>query len=226
MSKQDIRCVDVWPPLLRLAHWLMAAGVSFQLVSAWVIANSTADLGFWRDYHLIVGQLMVFVLLLRGWLLLQRGTGGWRSFVPTRAQLDGAGQMLKFYMSLFRFPLPNWYAYNPLWQLVYPLMLACTVLAVVSGLLHDSTTQVFGVDAAAVHGAATSLLGALVLLHIATAVLQDWKGRGATTSAMLNGRRYFHIESEGAVAPPRGAAEVRIDPASIGKRPSDWRPPG
>lgn len=223
MNKQDIRCIDVWPPLLRLAHWLMAAGVSFQLISAWIIANTTADLSFWQDYHLMVGQLMILVVLFRGWLLFQQGVGHWRSFKTSTAQLEGAGQIVKFYMSLFRFPLPNWFAYNPLWLMVYPIMLLFILLAVVTGVFHGHSIPLFGLNMADIHEAVTTALYVMLLLHIATAILQDWKGKGGSVSAMLNGRRYFHIEPESASQPlGQSGTEVHISADSISKKPSDW----
>lgn len=225
MTPNDIRCISVWPPLLRLSHWLMAAGVTFQLVSAWIVANTTADLGFWQDYHLMIGQLMILVVLFRAWLLLQKGVGHWHSFKTSKAQMNGAGQILKFYMSLFRFPLPNWFAYNPLWQMVYPFMLLFVLLAVVTCVMHGSSIQLFGTSMADLHGGVTSTLYVLVLLHVATAILQDWKGKGGSISAMLSGNHYFHVETEHTVQQVgrTGGVEVHIPAESITKRPSDWK---
>ena len=225
MTPNDIRCIAVWPARLRLSHWLMAAGVTFQLVSAWIVANTTADLGFWQDYHLMIGQLMILLVLFRAWLLLQKGVGHWRSFKTSKAQLDGAGQILKFYMSLFRFPLPNWFAYNPLWQMVYPFMLLFVLLAVITGAMHGSSIHLFGASMAELHGGATSTLYVLVLLHVATAILQDWKGKGGSISAMLNGNRYFHVDTEQAAQQVGSAdgVEIHIPADSIKKRPSDWK---
>lgn len=225
MSNNDIRCISVWPPLLRLSHWLMAAGVSFQLISAWIVANTTSDLAFWQDYHLMVGQLLILVVLFRGWLLFQQGVGNWRNFKTSKAQLEGAGQMMKFYMSLFRFPLPSWFAYNPLWQMVYPAMLLFVLLAVITGVLHSSSMHLLGASMSEVHATVTTVLYVLVLLHVATAILQDWKGKGGSTSAMLNGRRYFHVDTEQAAQQVGGSGgvEVHIPASSIKKKPSEWK---
>lgn len=200
----------------------MAAGVFFQFSSAWIITNTIADFSFWQDYHLIIGQLMVLVLALRAWLLFQKGVGHWRSFKTNKTQLEGAGQIIKFYMSLFRFPLPNWFSYNPLWQMVYPAMLFFVFLAVFTGVMHDSSLHILGFSMRDMHSSSTSLLGTLVLLHAATAILQDWKGKGGSISAMLNGNRYFHVEPEKVAQQlPSGGTEVRISVGSIKKRPTD-----
>ena len=218
-SSPEIRCVTVWPPLLRLSHWLLAAGVSFELISAWIINNTTADLSFWQDYHLMIGQLLIFVIGLRIYLLVQRGVGHWSGFKSSKTQLQGAGQMLKFYMSLFRFPLPNWFSYNPLWQLVYPFMMLFVLLAVVTGVLYNSGISLAGLAMPELHSTCTSAVSILVLLHVATAILQDWKGKGASISAMLSGDRYFHVDSQSVTQQvSKNSTEIRISADNIKKK--------
>lgn len=172
----------------------------------------------------MVGQLMILVLALRLWLLWQRGAGHWRSFVVSKVQLSGAGQMLKFYMSFFRFPLPNWFAYNPLWQMIYPLMLLLVLVAVITGVLHNNASQLLGYSMAELHAGCASLVSLLVLLHIGTAIAQDVKGKGGSISAMLNGNRYFHVGENNASNPPAdNGVEIHISVDNIKKRPSDWK---
>ena len=75
MQQENIRYVLVWSGWIRLIHWLMAAGVLFLFASAWAIQHGNVDYEFWRDWHMIVGQLLlitvaarvILMFLLPGW---------------------------------------------------------------------------------------------------------------------------------------------------------------
>jgi len=108
MQQENIRCVLVWSSWLRLSHWVIAGGVIFQIVSAWALAHDA-------------GQIISMALFLRVILLFFPGSSNWRAFIPERSQVQAMVQMIKFYLSLARFPLPSWYAHNPLWLPVYPV---------------------------------------------------------------------------------------------------------
>lgn len=211
MLEEKIRYVAVWPAAIRATHWLLAAGLVFQLSSGWLGGRVVDDPDFWRDWHVMVGQALLLVLLVRLGLLFGRGTGHWRAFVPSRQQLAGARQTLVFYLSLGKAPLPNWYAHNPLWQLLYPLVLLLLLLAAVSGLLHDAPYLFAGASPARVHGLAAGLLAILAVAHVAAVFLHDLRAKGAFVSAMINGHRYFHVSIQpGAVHPPAGGQSVDV----------------
>ena len=101
-------------------------------------------------------------------------------------------QMVKFYLSLARFPLPNWYAQNPLWLPVYPIFFLVLAGCAVSGLLYNTSHIFFGNPMYELHGALAGLIVTFSIFHIATVLLHDLKGKGAFISAMVNGFRYFH----------------------------------
>ncbi|HHJ36357.1 MAG TPA: cytochrome b/b6 domain-containing protein, partial [Gammaproteobacteria bacterium] len=101
-------------------------------------------------------------------------------------------QMIKFYISFSRYPLPNWYAHNPLWLPLYLLMFLVLAGCVISGLLYDTSGSFFTLPMFELHGALASLIIFSSLLHIITVFLHDLKGKGAFISAMVNGFRYFH----------------------------------
>ena len=223
MLEERIRYVPVWSGALRALHWLLAAGVAFQLASGWLVQRLAGDPTAWRDWHLMVGQALLLVLAARlALLLFGRGSAGWASFRLTGAVIGGARQTLLFYASLGRAPLPDWYAHNPLWLFLYPLLLLAVLAAVASGLLHDAPYRVAGVSLPALHGAAAGLAGALAAAHVAAVVLHDWKGRGAFVSAMINGNRYFHVRPgpDGAPGPaPRQGVNVTFDRAGRDGKP-------
>ena len=192
MQQENIRYVLVWSTWLRLSHWLIAGGVLFQISSAWALAHDEADYDFWLDWHLITGQVLLITLALRVILLFFPGSANWRAFIPERSQFRAMLQMLKFYLSLGRFPLPNWYAHNPLWLPVYPVFYLVLAGCLLSGLVYDGSHIVFGTPMYELHAALSGLIAMFSIFHIVTVFLHDLKGKGACISAMVNGFRYFH----------------------------------
>jgi Ni/Fe-hydrogenase 1 B-type cytochrome subunit len=192
MQQEKIRYVKVWSAWLRLSHWLIAAGVLFQFFSAWALAHDEADYSYWLDWHIITGQVILITLALRVIMLFFPGSGNWRALIPERSQLSAMLQMIKFYLSLGRFPLPNWYAHNPLWTPIYPVFYLVLAGCLFSGLLYNSSQIVFGTPMYELHAALAGLITMFSIFHIVTVFLHDLKGKGACISAMVNGFRYFH----------------------------------
>lgn len=196
MQQENIRYVLVWSGWLRLSHWLIAAGVLFQITSAWAIGHDNADYTFWLDWHLISGQIILMALALRVVLLFSPGSSNWRTLFPEKSQLQAMVQMIKFYLSLARFPLPNWHAHNPFWLPLYLLMFFVLAACSVTGLLHDSPKIIFGFPMVELHSALATVITIFTIFHIVTVFLHDLKGKGAFISAMVNGHRYFHFTSQ------------------------------
>jgi Ni/Fe-hydrogenase 1 B-type cytochrome subunit len=196
MQQENILYVLIWSGWLRLSHWLIAAGIVFQVTSAWAIGLNNADYTFWLDWHLITGQIILVALALRSVLFFVPGSSSWRAFIPEKSQLQAMLQMIKFYLSLTRSPLPNWYAHNPLWQPFYLLMFIVLAACSITGLLHDSPKIIGGFTMVKLHSALTSMIIILSIAHIASVFLHDLKGKGAFISAMVNGHRYFHFTNQ------------------------------
>ena len=74
----QIKRVAVFSTAQRLSHWLISAGTSFLLISAWLIQHSDVDMIVWIDWHIMVGQTLSLVLAFRVYLLLIPGSGHWR----------------------------------------------------------------------------------------------------------------------------------------------------
>ncbi len=109
MQQEKIRYVLIWSGWVRLIHGLITAGVLFLFVSAWALQLGAVDYDFWRDWHTIVGQLLIITVVARVILMfLLPGSASWRAFLPDKAQWEGMKQMALFYLSFARFPLPNW----------------------------------------------------------------------------------------------------------------------
>lgn len=194
MMTPPIRYVRIWSGWLCAAHWLIACGVVFELLSAWALTQQPADPEFWRDWHLMIGQLVALAVLLRLALLFLPGSSHWRSLVPKRGQWAAIRHTLRFYLSLARAPLPAWYAHNPFWAPLYLLVLAVLLGTVTSGFTHDLSWQVAGTRLATLHALFGKTLAWFCVAHVLAAALHDWKGDGALISAMFSGKRYFHIQ--------------------------------
>ncbi len=222
MQQENIRCVLVWSSWLRLSHWVIAGGVIFQIVSAWALAHDEANAAYWLDWHLITGQIISMALFLRVILLFFPGSSNWRAFIPERSQVQAMVQMIKFYLSLARFPLPSWYAHNPLWLPVYPVFYLVLAGCVISGLLFNTSHIFIGNPMYELHGALSGLIVTFSIFHIATVFLHDLKGKGAYISAMVNGFRYFHYtgvnDKDGGNVPGEKSGKQSISVDSIKKQ--------
>lgn len=188
MNKEEIKAVRVWGGWLRICHGLIALGIGFQIISAWLIAHANVDLDFWHDWHLMTGQGLLIAFLFRLYLFSQPGSGHWRALIP---RLSGMKATAMFYLSLTRLPLPKWHAHNPLWKPIYIIMFVLLAISLMTGVLHGQPLA--GVPIQSAHDTSAWLLGILSLGHIVATVLHDWKGRGSDISAMINGYRYFHL---------------------------------
>ena len=194
--QENIRYILVWSGWLRLTHWVIAAGVLFQITSAWAITHQNADILFWRDWHIISGQAVLIALMLRAVMLFFPGSGHWSSLLPNRADRNSIVQMFKFYLTFARFPLPNWYAHNPLWKPLYLLFFVLLASCLLTGIFQDAPYRVAGYALLELHKMLAQIITLFVVTHVVAVFLHDLKGKGAFTSAIINGYRYFHISDQ------------------------------
>ncbi len=183
----QINRIEIFTRAHRITHWLIAAGVIFQLVSAWLVQNANVDVLAWADWHVMIGQALILPILFRVYLLIIPGSGHWRLLIPTREQRHVLIQTLRFYASLGRLPCPDWYAYNPLWQPVYLLMTFVLLLTTLTGFVSGVSLAM-----SAYHALLASIVFYFALAHVFFVILHDARGNGAQISAMLNGYKYFH----------------------------------
>ena len=220
MEPETIRYVKIWSGWLRLAHWTIAPGVLFGLASGWALAHDGVDPAFWYDWHIMIGQLTALAVALRVVLLFVPGSSHWRALLPGRTDRQAMVEMLKFYLSLARTPLPAWYAHNPVWKPFYLLNLAVLVACVATGQFREAPWRVFGLAPDALHAWLGGCIALFTLAHVIAVFLHDLKGRGALISAMVSGWRYFHVTRQGkvedAVFGRRTTAEVSLD--SLGRQ--------
>ena len=134
----------------------------------------------------LIGNLNLLAVLLRLGLMFVPGSSHWRALIPRKNHWQAVAQMLKFYLSFGRFPLPNWFSHNPLWLPIYSVMYLLLLGALLTGLVQGIFFSV--------HQLLSNILMWLVIGHIVAVILHDLKGQLATISGMINGFRYFHFE--------------------------------
>jgi Ni/Fe-hydrogenase 1 B-type cytochrome subunit len=206
MKVIPIQRVRVWSGALRLTHWALALCVLALLASGWVLSAGLMEKPQpWRDLHVTAGAVLGLALLSRIVLLIagRTPTDRWRDVLPLNPrQWRGMRDMLVFYLSLGRVPLPTWYGHNLLWGPLYLLLFAVLGMAVVTGLLiarHDpqSLLQVaatpwwLGWTLPEWHAGLAWITGGFAVTHVLSVFLHDARGTASEISAMVNGHKIF-----------------------------------
>jgi Ni/Fe-hydrogenase 1 B-type cytochrome subunit len=208
----DFQRVSVWSQWMRLAHWSIALSVLTLIATGWLVGSAPSVAAGASDLHGYAASVLMAGLALRIWLLFaDKGVGGWEALVPARANLPAMKQMLVFYLTLGKAPLPNWYAHNPLWVPLYALLYLFLVVMAVTGIFMEEQPLVAGFYLPSIHLAFAKIITVLTVLHLATAVLQDIKGKRGDVSAMLNGYKLFESQKPDSVEFMRQSPGVSID---------------
>ncbi len=194
MDSTTVKRVSVWSGALRLSHWLMAGSVLVLLATGGLLGSGSDRNVQWLDYHILSGYVLGIGLLLRVYLLFfGRGADTLADLIPRREQRAAAINMLRFYLSLGRQPLPNWYAHNPFWQPVYLFLLVLLLMQVLSGWFTDAPYLIAGMKITAWHELGATGIALFCGMHIVAVFLHDLKGTGSDVSAMISGHRIFVI---------------------------------
>ena len=200
---EEIQMAEVWPPIIRLLHLLMAAPVTILIVTgllmhSGMILNDVLHQHLLNIWHLPSGHVLMGVVLVRLVLLvIRRDVAGWRALMPDK--IDDIFKVAMFYLSLARMQLPAYFAHNPLWKILYLAMYLLLAVQVFTGFLLESAwlRSVFRTDSSTAlmqHQSLLEVLLVMVVLHIITALLHDWKSPTGSISSMVNGNKFFHIE--------------------------------
>lgn len=215
MSAIPVQRIRIWSTALRLTHWLLAGSVLTLLSSGWLLDIETPSGSIhWRDVHLTAGYLCAMVLAVRIALLFAGGapTDRWRDCLAlTRQHWLGMRDMLIFYVSLGRAPLPGYYGHNPLWGPVYLLLFGVVGGAIASGLIlasidparlrqPEAAPHWLAYTLPEWHAALATIVGAFAALHILSVFAHDARGTSSEISAMVNGHKIF--------LPPRSAKDI------------------
>ncbi len=160
------------------------------------------DALFWSEWHYIVGQVIVFLLLARVALFFQQGNSHYSRYKVGAKDVAVIKNTLKFYLSLARTPLPAWFAFNPVWRVLYAIFYIILVVLAISG-LAPSNALFLGVYWPSVHQSLAMAINVWLVLHVLAAFMHDWKSHVNRISAMINGVIYFEVESTNSEIPPQ-----------------------
>ena len=193
MQAMTVSRVLVWSRWLRLAHWTMALSTLGLLLTGWLMNADPLLAIDARDYHYMLSALLLPALALRGYLLFfGKGTDLLEACEPDRHRLRQSLEVLKFYLSLGRSPLPKWFSHNPLWGPLDLMVLAFLLIACFSGLLLlNELTYLGPLSNHDLHALSNIVIGVFVLLHLPAVFSHDLIGKGSDISAMINGYRVF-----------------------------------
>ncbi len=153
------------------------------------------DAVFWLEWHHIVGQFIVLLLLARVVLFFQQGNSHYSRYKISSKDSQTIKETLKFYLSLAHTPLPAWFAFNPLWRALYAIFYIMMILMAFSGLV-SSSHLVLGIYWPSVHQSLATLINAWLVLHLLAVFVHDWKSTVNRISAMLSGVAYFEVDGD------------------------------
>lgn len=195
MQSETISRVHVWSRWLRLAHWTLAVSTFGLLASGWLLDKDPVLFAGARDYHFIFAALMLPALMIRLYLLFAgKGTDHLQDCELDRLKMKQAWEVIRFYLTLGRAPLPNWYSHNPLWGPVYLLLFLFLTLSAISGLaLSKELVSFVGISLYDLHRLGYYVIVTFVCLHLPAVFSHDLSGQGSDVSAMINGYRIFLI---------------------------------
>ena len=197
MQATSVTRVLVWSNRLRLAHWILGLSCIGLLVTGWLMNNTPLLAQSAAEIHFMLSGLFLPALLLRLYLLLfGKGSEQISSCEPNLHRLSQAWLVLKFYLTLGKAPLPNWYSHNPLWGPIYLALFFFLLLNAISGLmLLKDITMVGTLSLNDVHHLSYQVIVVFTLLHIPAVFSHDLAGKGSDISGMINGHRIFEIEN-------------------------------
>ena len=219
---EEIRRVMVWSGWLRLAHWALASATLWLSATGWLVANTPSVAQAASELHYLGAGILVFGLGLRVFLgFFGRGAERFEYLLPRASELSAIRASALFYLSLGKAPLPNWFAHNPFWKLLYLALFVLLALQALTGWLMPDTPLLWRFYLPHVHAWLATLILVVVVAHVYSVVLQDYRGSSAYVSAMINGQRYFTVDRGGLVQPDLPQVSIRLDqitPARPSKR--------
>ncbi len=166
--------VQVWDPLVRVAHWVLAACIA----AAWFTPSGNPQ---WHEGAGYAALVAVIVRVL--WGAVGPLHARFSSFVRSPEKTLGYARLVVSGRE------PRYLGHNPLGGWMTVTLLVVVGLIALSGWLY--TTEAFwGVAwVAAVHEALTYGLLGLVAVHLAGVALASYRHRDNLVAAMLHGRK-------------------------------------
>ncbi len=212
MNNNDIQRIPVWSRALRIAHWVMAVAVVVLIATGWRMGSDPLQASILLDDHYLAAAFLIPALLLRHYLLFfGAGTDHISDCEPDMNRLRSALAVLKYYFTLGRSPLPNWYAHNPLWGPLYLLLFLFLLIQILSGAFQQSHPYLGMLNLHDVHIIGAYVITGFSVVHILAVFLHDLGGSGSDISAMINGHRIFILKKPVAAQQSGDVQSVSLD---------------
>jgi len=199
MQAKTVTQVLVWSRWLRLSHWIMAFSVLGLIATGWMMSVDSTLAKPSTEVHYLLGGLLLPALLLRLYLLFfGKGTDLLADCEPNTHRLSQAWQVIRYYLTLGKAPLPKWYSHNPLWGPIYIALFFVLVLSTVSGLLLLNDVQFLStLSLIDLHWLGYQIILIFCLLHIPAVFSHDLTSKSGDISAMINGFKNFEVAESG-----------------------------
>ncbi|MES9862810.1 MAG: cytochrome b/b6 domain-containing protein [Candidatus Thiodiazotropha sp. LLP2] len=199
MQTTNVTRVLVWSHWLRVSHWLIAIPTIGLLITGFLMNRQLLPATDIHDIHYILSAFLLPGLLIRLYLLFfGKGTELLSDCEPDRHRISQAWQVIKFYLTLGKAPLPKWFSHNPLWGPIYLAFFFFLSLSVISGFaLLNEYSIISGLSMTDLHHITYQIIAWYSLLHVVAVFTHDLGGSSSDISGMINGHRIFEIkESE------------------------------
>ncbi len=192
---EELRRVLIWSGWLRVSHWAIALATMVLMITGWLIGNSPLIAETATEFHYLASSILIFGLVIRIVLMFKgHKHEKLQSLIPEPSELRQIKETILFYLSLGKRPLPNWFAHNPLWKVVYLFFYLMLILMIVSGGLINNYPVVFGFYQPSVHTFWATAIFWFVVMHLISLFVHDYYAKTTDTSAMINGYRLFSVD--------------------------------
>lgn len=200
--KPSRQSVQVWDPVVRLTHWSVAALVLWDLYE---------DSG--GPLHRNLGYAAACLVLVRlAWGMVGSGAGNLREWLP------GASGVVAYVRAAVGGHPPRYLGHNPLGALMM-LVLWVLILALAATGWMSRLDMFWGEDwPKDIHGVLAYVLLALVVLHIAAAVLMSRFHKENLVLSMVTGKKPA-APDQGKPSAAEGESTRPSGPTAIGDSP-------
>lgn len=208
---ETLKAQVIWSKQLRLAHWGLTLSTLALMATGWLVQHAPSVATAASDWHYIAGSIFTLALILRIWVLFTDKMLGHIQHLIQNVDRKKIIQMLQFYLSFGKSPLPKWFAHNPLWAPIYLMVFAFMLVLALSGHLQAEFPILLGLYLPEIHSGFATIISVFVLFHIIAVFMHDLKGDNADVSAMINGRKLFTIKPIDTAGPTDGVFKVSVD---------------
>ncbi len=195
MQAKNVSHVLVWSRWLRLTHWALALSTIGLIATGWLMSQDMTYTQISGEIHYLLSGILLPALLFRLYLLFfGKGTDHLEDCEPNAHRLGQAWQVIRFYLTLGKLPLPKWYSHNPLWGPIYLALFFILVLNTISGLMLLNDYYLFAnISMMDLHRLSYQLILLFTLLHLPAVFAHDLSSKSGDISAMVNGYRAFDV---------------------------------